>query len=136
MRKTAALFALLVLAACGTPQEQCINRATRETRTLQSLLAETEGNLARGYAWEEYEVPTTRWEVCGYDTYTRRDGRVIQKPRMCLEDDTITRRRQVVIDPVTETRKRDNLRAKIRALAPQMNAEIAACRAAYPEEPK
>jgi hypothetical protein len=55
---------------------------------------------------------------------------------MCLEDDTITRRRQVVIDPVTETRKRDNLRAKIRALAPQMNAEITACRAAYPEEPK
>ena len=135
MRKLSVLV-LVALAACGTPQEQCINRETREIRSLQRLLGEVEGNLARGYAWEEYEVPTTRWEVCGYDTYTKPNGQVIQKPRMCLEDDTITRRRQVVIDPASETRKRDNLRAKIRALAPQMNAEIAACRAAYPEEPK
>lgn len=124
---------LLGLAACGTPQEQCINRSTRELRSLQSLLAEVEGNLARGYAYEEYEVPMTRWEVCGTETITRPDGTVIEKPQMCLEDYTITRSRQVAIDPAAEARKRDGLRAKIRALTPQAEAAIRACKVAYPE---
>ncbi len=132
MRKISLLI-LLALAACGTPQEQCINRSTRELRNLQSLLQEVEGNLARGYAWEEYEVPMTRWEVCGSTTITRPDGTVIEKPQMCLEDYSVTRRRQVAIDPGAETRKRDGLRKKIKQLTPQVTAGIAACKAAYPE---
>ena len=41
---------LLALAACATPQEACINRATRELRTLDDLIAEQRATLARGYA--------------------------------------------------------------------------------------
>lgn len=128
------LASLGVLAACGTPQEQCINRETREIRNLQGLLAEVEGNLARGYAYESYEVPMTRWEVCGYDTITRPNGTTIQKPRMCLEDYTVTRQRQVPIDPAAEQRKAAGLQSKIKALTPAANAAIKACKAAYPEE--
>ena len=124
---------LLALAACGTPQEQCINRETREIRNLERLLAEVEGNLARGYAYEEYEVPMTRWEVCGIDRVTRPDGTVIEKSRMCLEDYTVTRTRQVPIDPAAEARKRDGLQKKIKALTPAAQAAIRACKAAYPE---
>lgn len=129
----ASLAALTLLAACGTPQEQCIYRATRETQNLERLLAEVEGNLARGYAWESYEVPVTRWEVCGTRTITRPNGTVIQKPERCLVEDTITRQRQIAIDPGAEERKAAGLRAKIRALGPQMRANIAACKATYPE---
>lgn len=132
MRRLSVLV-LIGLAACGTPQEQCINRETREIRQLQNLLNQVEGNLARGYAYEEYEVPMTRWEVCGYDRITRRDGSVIEKPRMCLEDYTVTRQREVAIDPSAESRKAEGLRKKIKQLTPHAQAMIAACKAQYPE---
>ncbi|HEY0275094.1 MAG TPA: hypothetical protein VGC31_03360 [Paenirhodobacter sp.] len=127
------LLSLTVLTACGTPQDRCIGRSTREVRDLIALRDEVDGNLARGFAWEEYDVPMTSWEVCGYDTFHGRDGRVVSRPRMCLQDDYITRRRQVPIDPQAEARKRDGLAAKIQALTPETNAKINACRAAYPE---
>lgn len=133
MRKL-IVFAVLSLAACGTPQEQCINRETREIRHLQGMLEEIEGNLARGYAYEDYQVPMTRWEHCGTDVITRPNGTVIEKQRMCLEDYTVTRTREVAIDPVSERRKRDGLRAKIKSLTPAANAAIRACKEAYPEE--
>ncbi|MFT3687913.1 hypothetical protein [Paenirhodobacter sp.] len=132
MRKIAILL-LLGLAACGTPQERCINRSTAEVRRLQGLVAEVDGNLARGYAYQEYDVPITRWEVCGYDTFQSKDGRVFSRARMCMEDDYVTNRRAVPIDPQAEQRKRDALTNRIKALAPQMNANIAACRESYPK---
>ena len=76
-RLSLPVIVLALLAACGTPQEQCINRSTRELRTIERLLAEVDGNLARGYAWEEYQIVRTRWEVCGYSEETRSDGTVI-----------------------------------------------------------
>jgi hypothetical protein len=42
-----ALLSLLLLTACGTPQEQCINSVTRDMRVVDRLIAETEANLAR-----------------------------------------------------------------------------------------
>jgi ribulose bisphosphate carboxylase small subunit len=102
-------------------------------RTIERLLAEVEGNLARGYAWEEYQIVRTRWEVCGYSEETRSDGTVIRHPRMCLEDYTDTLRRRVPIDPASEKRKRDGLIAKRATEIRQAEANIAACKVAYPE---
>lgn len=136
MRKL-IVFAVLgfgVLTGCGTPQERCINRETREIRHLQDMLDEVEGNLARGYAYEDYDVPMTRWEQCGTEVIRHGNGTVIERPRMCLEDYTVTRTREVAIDPVSERRKRDGLRAKIKSLTPAANAAIRACKEAYPEE--
>ncbi|HEY0213852.1 MAG TPA: hypothetical protein VGC40_09755 [Paenirhodobacter sp.] len=135
MRKISllTLLSLTALAACGTPQERCINQSTREVRSLMALRDEVDGNLARGFAWQEYDVPITRWEVCGYDTFHGKDGKIVQRSRMCMEDDYVTRRRQVPIDPQSEARKRDGLDAKIRALTPEMNGKIQACRRVYPE---
>lgn len=130
------LVGLAVLAGCGTPQEQCVNRSTREIRTLQSLLDEVNGNLARGYAWEEYETIEHRWVTCRYQPPPPLDanGQPIRvRPKMCFEPETVTHTRRVPIDPVSETNKRDGLVAKIRALTPQAEANIAACRVAYPE---
>lgn len=134
MRPVLLLAPFLILAACGTPQEQCIQRATSELRRVENLLAEVQGNIARGYAWEEYTDTITRWEVCGYEERARKDGTVVRKPQMCLEDHDVTRRRQVAIDPAAERRKRDGLIAKRAELTRVARAQIEQCRQLYPED--
>ncbi|MFB2533373.1 hypothetical protein ACEYYB_13520 [Paracoccus sp. p4-l81] len=130
---TAAIIAPLLLAACATPREQCINRSTRELRNVSELLAEVDGNLARGYAWEEYQVERTRWRRC--DRIARDDkGQTVVVPDMCLDDYTDTVRRRVAIDPALEQRKATGLRAKQAELTRKARAQVQACKAAYPEE--
>lgn len=124
---------LVLLAACGTPQDRCIDRATRELRAVEQLLAGVEGNLARGYAWDEKPVTRVRWEICGYRQIQNADGTFITRPDMCMQPYTDTIRSRVAIDPETEKRKRDALIARRRALLPQAEANIAACKATYPQ---
>ncbi|MFD1883289.1 hypothetical protein [Paracoccus pacificus] len=129
----AALAALGLLAACGTPQEQCISRQTRELRTVTNLLAEVEGNLARGYAWEEREVLSREWDDCARVVRGRNGERdVIFVP--CMRTVSDTERYRVPIDPAAEMRKRDGLRERRAVLTRQAEAGVRACRAAYPEE--
>lgn len=134
MRRNLALTALAcaALAACGTPQERCISANTREYRVVSDLLAEVEGNLARGYAWEEREVTRTVFRDCS--TVIRdKDGDRHLVTRPCLDDVTDIERYRVPIDPAAEQRKRDNLQARLKALTPGAQAAVRACRAAHPE---
>lgn len=131
-----ALAGVALLAGCGTPQEQCVNRSTREIRTLQNLLEEVNGNLSRGYAFEEYETVEHRWVVCRFQPPPPLDpaGNPIKvKPKRCFEPERVTHTRRVPIDPVAEMNKREGLLAKIESLTPQAQANIAACKVAYPE---
>lgn len=130
MRKAIVGLAL-VLAACGTPQEQCIQSNTRELRTVERLIAEVEGNLARGYAIESYEVPTIEWVPC-YPVRPAKPG-VPAEPRLCPEQDYEVRERNVPIDPVVERRKLDGLKARQARLLRQAQSVIAQCKALYPE---
>lgn len=93
-----ALMPVLVVASCGTPQEQCISRNTREYRTVSKLLAGVEANLARGYAWEERTVMRTQWEDCRY-VWVDKDGNRRLGYRPCLRDVADTERYRVPIDP-------------------------------------
>ncbi len=127
------LLPLLVLVACGTQQEQCISRNTSEYRAVSRLLADVEGNLARGYAWQEKNVVRTEWDDCRAVVRNKAGERVIVS-RPCLRDVTDTVRYRVAIDPAAEKRKRDNLVERRAALAKQANSAVSACRAAYPEE--
>lgn len=133
MRHALMLIPLVLLAACGTPQERCIRQSTTELRRVTDLVSEVQGNIARGYAWQSYETTSSRWEICGYDTITKGD-KVIQKPRMCLEDYTVTRQRPIPIDPAAEKRKLGALLKRQAELSKAAEAQIAACKAAYPEE--
>ena len=123
----------LALAACGTPREQCIYRATGELRSVTNLLSEVEGNLARGYAWEEIQIERSRWERCDKVALDK-DGNKVIVPDMCLEDYTDTIRRRVAIDPAAEARKAEGLRKKQRELSAQAGPKVDACKLAYPEE--
>lgn len=129
------LSLVLIVAACGTPQEQCISRNTSEYRTVSRLLAEVEGNLARGYAWEEREVTRPEWDDCPMVVRDKNgNSGVVYRP--CLRNTVDTERYRVPIDPAAETRKRDNLAARKATLARSAAAAVDACKAAYPETRK
>jgi hypothetical protein len=128
------LAALLILTACGTPQEQCIRRETADLRTLDSLIAETERNIQRGYGIEEY----TTWEWETYTCYQSQrpgpDG--IARPsiaRICQERVPWTETRPVAIDLNQERAKLSSMKQKRTELARRANLSIDACRRAYPE---
>lgn len=130
-----ALMPVLVVAGCGTPQEQCIRRNTDEYRTVSNLLAEVEGNLARGYAWDERTVSRTEWDDCPYVIRDKNgNSRIVN--RSCMREVSDTERYRVPIDPAAETRKRDNLAARKKALTQSAVAAVDACKAAYPEKKK
>lgn len=132
MRRTAHLFPLallLALAACGTPQERCIWQATQELGVVEELLAEVEGNLARGYAWEDYQETTLQWVRCTKPA----PPPLPPQQSLCFEPVTVTLQRRVAIDPIAEARKRDGLLAKRNELRRRAEAEIAQCRVLYPD---
>ena len=117
---------LAILAACGTPQQQCINTATRELRTIDRLTAETQATLSRGYDLEDHKVVRHVWRRC--------DNWVPGTPvRMCFEPEWRTVKRPVAIDPATEERKLEGLIARRKALEAQARSTIASCKARYPE---
>jgi hypothetical protein len=123
--------ALVLISACGTPQEQCINRNTRDLRTVDRLIAETTGNLDRGYAYETITVYEGYWTTC--DPPPQVEGQPPQPPRLCLDERPVTTQRPKAIDLNEEARKLDSLKAKRIELAARAKAVIAQCKAAYPE---
>lgn len=128
-----ALLPVLLVAACGTPQERCISRNTSEYRTVARLLAEVEGNLARGYAWQERQVSRIEWDDCPFVVRGKNGERHVGY-RTCARDVLDTERYRVPIDPAAESRKRDNLLARKAALSQTAARAVDACKTAYPEE--
>lgn len=126
MRTFPALFGLcaLALAACATPREACIANATYELRTIDSLIAETEANIARGYAIIREPGVRTRLQYC-YDPP--------EEPfTFCTVREPTVEERPVAIDREAERRKLASLRERRAELLPQVRAAIAACEARHP----
>ncbi|MFD1797417.1 hypothetical protein FQV27_12350 [Paracoccus aurantiacus] len=132
-RQIALLVPLSLLAACGTPQERCISGNTREYRTLRGLLAESEGNLARGYAWEERQVVRAELGFCRRPVRDR-EGDIRFVEYSCWRDVVDTERYRVPIDPAAEKRKRDYLAGKLNTETERARQVVSACRSAYPED--
>lgn len=132
--KRLVLPALVVLASCGTPHEQCISTVTRDLRVVDRLIAETEANLARGYGYQEVTVWTTRWVPCGPPSpLPHAEGEPPPKPQMCLDEVPQTIRKPVALNLAAEAQKLKGLKAKRAAQARAAEPQIAACKAEYPE---
>jgi hypothetical protein len=128
MRKILVLLPLLALVACATPREACINDATRELRTVDQLIAQTQGNINRGYAIAEVQdVRTIRTRCTG----TNPDGTTFTFP--CQQTETVDRQQPVTIDIAAERAKLAQLRQQKTALERQSQATVQACIAAHPE---
>lgn len=115
----ALVLMLLLLAACGTPEQRCVRKATQDLRTVNDLIAETEANLARGYTTVLEPVPvrfgvsycTGRWDHA----------------RFCGAHEPQYRRRPVAIDGEEERRKLATLKERQQALRAQLGPAVEAC---------
>ena len=128
--KRLLLPALIMLNACGTPQQQCINSGTRDLRVVDRLIAEAEGNLARGYAYETVTVYETVWVNC---TPYPSEAVPNPAPRSCFERVPETSRRPVAIDLAAEQSKLAGLQAKRKSQLRAAAAVVAECKALHPE---
>ncbi len=132
MRFAAALAPLLILVACATPREACITEANRDLRRVNSLIIETQENLARGYGLETRQETRVRPARCtgrGVDP----EGEPFSFRYDCERTEVIDRQVPVTIDLAAEQRKLTQLVAQQRQLERQSQAQVQACIAAHPE---
>lgn len=131
--KAAPLTLMLGLAACATPQEQCIQRETRELRTVDALIAESEATLRRGYALEETTVWQLEWIACDGTNPVLPLSDEASESGMCLEQVPKTVSRPKAVDLTKEKRILGDLMSRRSDLEKSAAAAIAACKNAYPE---
>jgi hypothetical protein len=130
MMKRLSLAVLALLAACGTPQEQCIRQNTRDLRTVERLIAETQGNLDRGYAYETITEYDDYWAYCPQPQVP---GTTPIPDSLCLKERAVTVQRPKAIDLNDEARKLESLKTKRVELSRRAEALIASCKEQYPE---
>jgi hypothetical protein len=121
---------LVLLSACGTPQEQCIAANTRDLQVVNRLIKETEGNLARGYGYETVTEIQNDWVDC-----TPKPTAAMPKPKreMCFEEVPVSVRKEVALDLNAEAAKLKSLTAKRTSLTRAAESVVAQCRAKFPE---
>jgi hypothetical protein len=129
--KRLLFIAFAALTACGTPQEQCISRNTRDLRTVDRLIVETEGNLKRGYALETVTRFEEYWDTCLDRVIV--GGQVSVQPRMCRRERSYTEQRPRAIDLKAEAQKLEGLKSKRTELARAAAPLIEQCKAEFPE---
>lgn len=112
----------IALAACADPRARCEAEATRDLRTIDALIAETEGNIARGFAITRETDVRTNLEVCFA-------GDLVQ---LCSVNEPIVRDRPVAIDRAEERRKLASLRERRAELQAPTRAALAQCAAQFP----
>lgn len=123
------LFVLpLLAAACATPREACISQVGADLRTLNSLIAETQGNIARGFTYETKQEVITTKTFCEMKDQA---GNVTTYP--CDDVETIERREPVAIDLNAEQAKLNSMIQRQKVLESQVNAAIQQCVAIHPE---
>lgn len=125
---------LMPLIACGTPQQQCIRTATRDMQVVERLIVEVEGNLARGYAYENVTVYMPEWLDCTPRATTANPNPDPDPdPKLCFEDVAQTVRKAVAIDLNAEAAKLKSLRQKRDQQTRASAGAVAACKAKFPE---
>jgi hypothetical protein len=121
-RLLAPLALCAALAACADPRARCEADAARDLRTIDQLIAETEANIARGFAiFRETDVRTTL-QVCVA-------GDLVQ---LCSVNEPVARDRPVAIDRAAERRKLASLRERRAELQAPTRAALAQCAARFP----
>lgn len=130
MKRVLLIAPLLALAACGTPQQECIRMVSRDLIVVDRLIGETQGNLARGYAYAKRQVTYPAFVDC---TPEPSKARPHPRLRTCFDEETRTETYPVAIDPVAEQAKLNGLLTKRTQLAKAAAPAVADCQARYPE---
>jgi hypothetical protein len=130
MKRIALVPALLALASCGTPQQECIRMVSRDLIVVDRLITETQGNLARGYAYEQKVITVPAFINC---TPRATEANPNPRPATCFDEESRTITRPVAIDLAAEQVKLNGLQAKRSQLARAAQPAVAECQARYPE---
>lgn len=129
--KRLILLALPLLAACATPRETCLGAATQNLRVVDSLIAEVQANLQRGFAIREDPYVTGALDICfGNGGYW--GGGMGMGMSYCTMPQTRYREVPVPIDPVSEKRKLADLQETRARLVKQSEAQVQQCNYRYP----
>jgi hypothetical protein len=97
---------------------------------LDRLIAEAQGNIARGYGYQEVVVDFPSYEDCSdWPTAARPNP----MPRRCLEDVPTRVSRPVAIDLGAEQAKLISMERRRAEMARQLQPAIRECQARYPE---
>jgi len=128
--KRIVILALLVLTGCATPQERCINAATRDMRVVDQLIAESKATLARGYALESQIIYRTDFEDC---TPRATADYPNPPPRMCMVDVPQTVTKPKAVDLGAEQAKLAALETKYAAQSAGSAQIIDQCRVQFPK---
>ena len=118
------VFALLLLAACATPREACLNDAAAPWRSAMRERERIAADLARGYT---FETDFERRRV--YATCRTSKGH----PYGCWDTITEPVTRRVPVDRPALTARLDELTRALPALRAEAQTDAAQCRASYPE---
>lgn len=130
MKPYHAVAILLSLSACGTPQQRCIGGVTRDLQVVDRLIAESQGNLARGYAFADSVVTRPEFVDC---TPVPTAAYPHPSAAGCFADVSETVTRPVAIDLHAEAAKLAGMKEKRTQLAQAAGPAVADCQARYPE---
>ena len=121
---------LLSLAACGTPQQRCVAGVSHDMTVLDRLIAETQGNVTRGYAYKNNVIDMPTWVDC---RRAPTEADPSPQPELCFDDVPTTVREPAAIDLAAEAAKLDSMRKRRAQMAVALQPAIADCQARYPE---
>ena len=124
--RRALLLIPLVLAACETPREACITNATRELATVSRLVAETRGNILRGYAIGTRQVVQTIPETCRTQNA---EGLITTYP--CDRTEIVDIDEPVAVDLNAERAKLESLLERQAQMQRQSDAVMPTCGPAF-----
>lgn len=115
---------LLILAACATPVERCVNQAEKPYRQALAEDRELAETLARGYEIRSVRVPFQKFTRC-----ENSKGTVYPCWRTYYR--WVDRRVRVDLDEVRA--RKAEIAARLPSLQAAASAGSAQCRAAYPD---
>ena len=128
MRSFIILAPFALLAACATPQQQCLDNVTQELRVNTFLIAQTQANLDRGYAIDRQQRVSRGFDMC---RERAADGVVSSTLCRTTQVRNVDVPQAINLDVERDTL--DQLLARRAVLERQSADAVAQCRALYPE---
>ena len=128
MRSFIIIAPFALLAACATPQQQCLDNVTQELRVNTFLIAQTQANLDRGYAIDRQQRVRRGFDMC-----RERDADGVVSTTLCRTTQVRNVDVPQAINLDVERDTLDQLLARRAVLERQSADAVAQCRALYPE---
>jgi hypothetical protein len=126
--KKVLIAPLLLLAACASPRDTCMQDAVSDLRIVQALIADTQATIDRGYAIQT-ETRTVIYTNFCIGTGIGGDGRF----SFCNYPQPVTTQKPVAVDLNQEKRKLRSLKQKEVELKRDSLLKQQRCELEFPE---